>query len=189
MIVEGRSDDIYLRAAIQEANIKPRWRLISPDSVLGEDYAGDAVYQYLKYNKPIVASRPDVAPVIVLRDWEAKDKPKYDKILAVHPFSTCLVPPPDLANPELGESFFGIERFLPTDYVTLVIPEKTLGRESGEPGAPYSVKRATLEDAKPLLSDEAEYGASVGQYMQNLALWIDDQIVEILKGVPSSAFL
>lgn len=189
VIVEGRSDEIYLRAAIQEAEIKPRWRLIAPGAVLGDDHTGDAIHQYLKFNKPVVASRPDVGPVIVLRDWEAKDKAKYDAVLAVHPFSTCLVPPTDIANPELGESFVGIERFLSTDYVTAVIPEKTLGRESGEPEAPYSIRRANLEKAKSSLADEAESGTAVGQYMQNLALWIDDQIVEILKRVPSSAFL
>ncbi|ORB29503.1 hypothetical protein BST38_14810 [Mycolicibacterium parafortuitum] len=189
VIVEGRIDELYLRAAIQEAGLKPRWRLVPPGAVLGEDHTGDAIHPYLKYNKPVIASRPDVAPVIVLRDWEAKDKQKYDDVLGVHPFSECLVPPAGIANPALGDSFRGIERFLPTDFITAVIPEKTLGRESGEPDAPYSIKRKTLEDEKAKLAARAKNGAPVGPYMQELAIWIDTQISEILQRVPSSAFL
>lgn len=189
VIVEGRFDEIYLRAAIQEADIRPRWRLIAPGEVLGEDHTGDAVHSYLKFNKPVVASRPDVAPVIVLRDWEAKDKQKYDNVLSAHPYSKCLVPPTDIANPSLGESFVGIERFLPTEFVTDVISKNTLGRESGEEDAPYSIKRPALEEAKGKLAEKAENGAPVGPYMQGLATWIDTQITEILKGVPSSAFI
>lgn len=189
VIVEGRSDEIYLRAAIQEADIRPRWRLISPGAVLGDDYTGDAILNYLKFNKPVVASRPDIAPVIVLRDWEASDMQKYNNALAVHPFSKCLVPPSSITNPSLGETFVGIERFLPTDFITSVIPEQTLGRESGEEGAPYLINRPILEAAKSKLADRAESGAPVGPYMQNLATWIDDQITSILKGVPSSAFI
>lgn len=189
VIVEGPFDDVYLRAAIEQANLKPRWRLISPKAAFGDEYTGDAIYQYVKYNKQVVASRPDAAPVIVLRDWEAKDKPKYDTILSVHPYSTCLVPPIDRTNPSLGDSFVGIERFLPTDFIVAVVPASTLGRESGEPDAPYSIKRSVLEAAKRPLAAKAERGDLVGPYMDSLAMWIDTQIEEILRKVPSSAFL
>jgi hypothetical protein len=189
VIVEGPFDDIYLRAAIEQANLKPRWRLISPKAAFGDEYTGDAIAQYLKYNKQVVASRPDAAPVIVLRDWEAKDKQKYNALLSAHPYSTCLVPPVDRTNPSLGDSFVGIERFLPTDFVVSALPASTLGLDSGERDAPFSIKRPALEAAKRSLAAKAERGDLVGPYMNSLAMWIDSQIEDILRQVPSSAFL
>jgi AAA domain, putative AbiEii toxin, Type IV TA system len=189
LIVEGRFDDVYLRAAIKQANMKPRWRLMSPDVAFGEELTGDAIYPFLKYNKQVVASRPDSAPVIVIRDWEVKDAAKYNAVLGVHPYSQCLVPPVTLANPSLGESFRGIERFLATEFIVDVVRRVRLGRESGEPDAPYSIKRLHLESAKPKLAQKARAGDPVGPYMEKLAKWIDDEVVRILEKVPSSAFV
>lgn len=189
VIVEGKFDAIYLQAAIKSANLKPRWRLISPEDAFGSDYTGDAIHQYLKYNKHVVASRSDAAPVIVLRDWESNDNAKYDAVLEAHPYSKCIVAPADRANPELGESFRGIERFLPTDYVTTVVDVVKLGRETGESNSPYSIKKQLLEQSKPALGAMVASGHLVGPYMEDLVQWVDNQVVEILAGVPSSAFL
>lgn len=189
VIVEGKFDAIYLRSAIESTNLKPRWRLVSPEEAFGPDFTGDAIHQYLKYNKQVVASRADAAPVIVLRDWEATDNSKYDTVLKAHPYSKCIIPPADRANPELGESFRGIERFLPTDYVTSVIDVMKLGRETGHPNSPHSIKKQLLEQSKPALARMVGSGHSVGPYMDDLVRWVDDQIVEILAAVPSSAFL
>jgi hypothetical protein len=70
VIVEGKWDDIYLRAALAQSSRRPRWRLISPARDLDPDIGGDGVLPYLQYNKNVVASRPDAAPIIVMRDWE-----------------------------------------------------------------------------------------------------------------------
>lgn len=189
VVVEGKFDAIYLRAAIEHTDLKPRWRLMSPGEAFGPDHTGDAIYQYLKYNQQVIASRADAAPVIVLRDWEAKDRAKYDSVLRCHPHSKCVTAPSDLVNPELGVSFRGIERFLPTVYVTTVVGRLKLGRESGEPNAPLSIRPQLLEQAKPGLAAKAAKGDSVGPFMEALARWIDDQVTESLANVPSSAFL
>ncbi|OBG42981.1 AAA family ATPase [Mycolicibacterium fortuitum] len=189
VIVEGKFDAVYLRSAIESANLKPRWRLISPEEAFGPDFTGDAIHQYLKYNKQVIASRADAAPVIVLRDWEATDNSKYDTVLKVHPHSKCIVATAGRANPELGESFKGIERFLPTEYVTSVIDVLTLGRETGEANSPYSIKKQLLEQSKPALGAMAANGQPVGPYMEDLVGWVDAQVVEVLAEVPSSAFL
>ncbi len=189
VIVEGKFDAVYLRSAIESTNLKPRWRLISPEEAFGPDFTGDAIHQYLKYNKQVVASRADAAPVIVLRDWEAKDNLKYDAVLSAHPYSKCIKAAVDRANPELGESFVGIERFLPTSYITSVVEVAKLGRETGDPDSPYSIKRPLLDQSKPTLAGMVAQGHSVGAYMEDLVSWIDDQVVEILAGVPSRAFL
>lgn len=188
VIVEGKFDHVYLRAGIAEAGLRPRWRLLSPSAAFGEQVGGDSVLEYLKYNKQVIASRPDAAPVIVLRDWEARDKSKYDNALSDHPFSSCLVAPESIANPELDETFVGIERYAPTDLVTKIVPKKRLGREHGGSDARYSIKRKALEEFKRPMASAVESGTPAGQHIVSLAKWLDDQVVAVLDSVPSSAF-
>lgn len=189
VIVEGKFDDVYLRAAIEAAGLRPRWKLLSPSSTFGEEIGGDSVLEYLKYNKQAIASRPDAAPVIVLRDWEAKDKVKYDKALAGHPFSTCLIAPESLTNPDLDDSFVGIERYAETTLVESVIPTMELGKEHGGPGARYTVKRPTLEKHKRGMATAISDGFPVGKYAVDLANWLDSSVVKILQDVPPAAFI
>lgn len=189
VIVEGKYDEIYLRAAIAGADLRPRWRLLSPSAAFGEQIGGDSVLQYLKYNKQVIASRPETAPVIVLRDWEDNDKPKYDAVLKVHTYSTCLNPPESLVNPDLDETFVGIERFLETPLITSVVPTKKLGREHGGPDARYSIKKKALEEYKRPLSEAVAGGAAPGKHMEGLARWLDNEVVRILNEVPATEFL
>ncbi len=91
VIVEGRYDAAYLRAAIESLNLRPRWRLFSPQDTFGPEVGGDSVLPYLQWNTAVIASRPEIAPIIVLRDWEARDASKYDKHLKAHPHSKALV--------------------------------------------------------------------------------------------------
>lgn len=188
VIVEGDYDELYLRSALEALALRPRWRLIAPDAALGTGTGGDALHQYLKWNPQALRSRPTTSPVVVVRDWEATDKAKYDTVLAAHPYSTCLIAPATLANPELDESFVGIERYLPTDFITKVIPKSKLGRESGEPGARFTVKKASYFDAKQRLAPLAAAGDPVGPYMNALAQWLDEQIVVVLGAIPASEF-
>lgn len=189
VIVEGKFDHIYLRTALLQAGMRPRWRLLSPAVAFGEDIGGSAVLEYLKYNKQVIASRPERAPVIVLRDWEAKDKSKYDRVLKVHPFSTCLVAPEELVNPQLDESFVGIERYVSTDLVDKVVPSRKIGREHGGQDARYTIKRSTLESHKSALAAAAENENLIGIHMTDLAKWLDAKVAEILNSVPAESFV
>lgn len=190
VIVEGKWDALHLRAAIAAAGIRPRWRLVEPTEFLSDKISGDAVQQYLKYNKQVVASRPDSAPVFVLRDWEASagNKEAYDKILAVHAFSECLIPPQSLTNPELNESFVGIERFLPTAVIKSVVSAKKLGLEHAGTDARYTIVRSDLESAKAGLGRAIDGGADSGPFMVSLAEWLDQAVSDVLDAVPLSAF-
>jgi hypothetical protein len=51
---------------------------------------------------------------VVLLDWEDTegDREATQEILEVHPTSTAVLWPADMANPEVGASYHGIERFL-----------------------------------------------------------------------------
>lgn len=188
VILEGKYDDVYLRSAIAHSDRRPRWRLVAPGAAFGEDIGGDAILQYLKYNRQVLSSRPDEAPIVVLRDWEATDAKKYDNVLSSHPYSRCLVAPESLVNPELDETFVGIERYLPTSLIESVVPPERLGREGGHSKSRRTIKKRDLEASKPGLSAAIAGGGDPGPHLEQLVEWLDDQIVELLGKVPAIAF-
>lgn len=188
VIVEGAFDAIYLRAALEKAGLRPRWRLVSPDADLSTGTAGDALKKYLQFSTNVLASRPTVSPVIVLRDWEATDASEYDKHLSVHPYSKALVSPASMCNPDLGPSFRGIERYLPTDLVERVAGGSALGRESAEDGGALSIAASKLKSVKQDLARSVEGGEDCGPHMQVLAKWLDDAVESILGTIPASEF-
>lgn len=126
---------------------------------------------------------------VAWHDWEATDAAGYNSQLQVHPYSKCITCPTDLANPELGKSFVGIERYLPTSLIEGAIDAADLGVASANEGSTYIVSRAVLETAKPKLAAMVQGGAAVGEYMQALARWIDDQVAAALANVPADAFI
>ena len=184
VLVEGKFDEIYLRLAMEAAAVRPRWKLLSPDAALGEGSGGDALYQTLKYNQHVVQSRPNSAPVVVLRDWEATDKAKYDAVLRLHPYSECLIAPGANTNPELDEEFVGIERFLSTDFIKNGVEPAKLGTENGK----YTIKKRNLNAAKQSLAALAGTGETVGPFMESLARWLDAEVNRILGTIPPGDF-
>lgn len=188
VIVEGKYDGVHLRAGLAKAGRRVRWRLVAPSEIFESDTGGDGLYEYLRYNKQVLASRPDAAPVIVLRDWEDTKKQKYDKILGVHPYSRCLIASESLANPRLGASFVGIERYLSAELIEAHVPEKKLGLEYKGVDAPYSIVRKDLEAAKPTLSAAVESGTDPGEHMEGLAAWLDDEVESVIAELPPGSF-
>ena len=189
LLAEGRSDVAYLKAAVRAAGIRPRWRILSPDDDLVLGSSGDALKQYLKWNQSALASRPDSSPVFVLRDWEATDGANYEGLLAAHPHSHCFTCPEAQANPELGKSFVGIERFLETSLIVAEIGSSNMGHESAAEGQAYSVKRPILLNSKKALGSAVENGSPVGAFMEGLAKWIDVQIENVMLTIAPDAFL
>lgn len=127
VIVEGKTDAMYLRRAALSSKRRPRWRLIAMEDIDATQTGGDNVRAYLAANRAVLASRPLSAPVFVLRDWEDRKYEGTDKILRqCHEASRAWVCPIDLCNPELGPSFRGIERYLSTEIVEVTIPASDL---------------------------------------------------------------
>lgn len=188
VIVEGKHDWTHLRAALSEADIRPRWRLIAPQAAFGQEVSGDAIYGFLNFNRAVIASRPNYSPVIVLRDWETKDSSKYDKSLAVHPYSKSLICDETLVNPALSEDFVGIERYLSSSIIEAVVPASGLGYEGSESHSRRTIKRKDLESAKAVLAKRVEDGESPGPHMLELARWLDKQVESIISQVPSADF-
>jgi len=188
VIVEGKFDDVHLRAALTAADLRPRWRLVAPQAAFGQEVSGDSILPFLKFNKAVVASRPLGSPVIVLRDWEASDVHKYKEALKGHPYSTALKCDIDFVNPDLSEDFVGIERYLSTELIAACVPQDQLGLEHGGEGARRTIKREYLKTAKPKLAAKVREGDDPGVHMCQLVQWLDYEIGEIIKQVPTSEF-
>ncbi|WP_280391051.1 AAA family ATPase [Nocardia brasiliensis] len=188
VVVEGRTDKIYLSAAIRKANLRPRWKMISPDEDFETGSSGEALQKYFSMNQAALAARPDAAFILALRDWEdAGKESKFDHTLAAHPFSKAIVCPSALCNPLLGKRFVGIERFLPEDLIESVATSLLLDRnvETGVLG----IDRRELELIKPKLAKVVEDGEDVGKYMVELVMWINGQVEENLSRIPVDRFL
>ena len=136
----------------------------------------------------MIASRPERSPVIVVRDWEATDVAKYNKVLGVHPYSRALTCEAALANPELSEDFVGIERYLETALIIKHVPTTRLGLEHAGADARRTIKRKDLEAAKSSMAADVEGGADPGAYMHLLAQWLDNEVTSIIGEIPPSAF-
>jgi hypothetical protein len=190
VIVEGKFDDVYLRAAIAASEVRPRWKLLAPSSMTGEDIGGDSVLPYLRFNRAVLSSRPDTAPIFVVRDWEAPDSDlaKYQAVLKYHAYSACLRPPAEIANPALDDSWVGIERYLTTERIKTILPVTSYGYESTLPNARYHISSRMLKKYKPTLAESVNSDPAVGEYMVGLLRWIDEQVTTALAGVPSSSF-
>jgi len=190
VIVEGKSDAAYLRRSALHSARRPRWRLISMEDIDRTQGGGDNVRAFLSANRAALASRPVEAPVFVLRDWEDKKYAAIDKtVREAHEVSRAWACPEDLANPELGESFRGIERFLPTAVVEEVIPKSQLSPHSLDEKYPLNIDGSALNRYKPKLAAwvEAE-DASPGQYLVRLYEWLDDEVQRVFGELPPTLF-
>lgn len=188
VIVEGKFDAVHLKAALEALDLRPRWRLVAPQAAFGQEVSGDAIHPFLNFNRAVIASRPESSPVLVLRDWEARDVTKYDKALAVHPYSKALICDSSYVNPDLSEDFVGIERYLETALIEKLVPHDKLGLEHAGVNARRTIKRADLEEAKPALAAAVQDGADPGTYMHLLAQWLDNEVTAQIAKIPPSAF-
>ncbi|MDZ7928843.1 AAA family ATPase [Rhodococcus sp. NPDC076796] len=188
VVVEGKSDKIYLSAAIRKANLRPRWRLISPDEDFEIGSSGDALQKYFQMNQKALSARPDSAFILALKDWEDGGKvARLDSTLQTHPYSRAIVCPSSLCNPELGKKFVGIERYLPTVLITKTADPAQL--ESNVQTEVLGIDRQHLESIKGSLASAVNLGADVGDHLVELVNWIDSEVEATLKTVPVESFL
>ncbi len=191
VLVEGKTDVRHLRKAAAGAGLRPRWKLACLEDIEPGLAGGDAMIRYLAANKTVLSSRAPSAPVLVLRDWDVGDGIIKDtnKVLAVHERSVALRCPADIANPQLGQKFRGIERYLPTDLVETVIGAADLQPKSLKTRYPLGVERKTLETYKSALLKAHEARAQSGMHMINLARWLDESVDQAVQEVATESFL
>jgi AAA ATPase domain len=184
LLVDGPYDVLYLTEAYRLAARSNPWDIRSLEQ-LDPNIASSGKEQtrkYLRQNQGPLRARPTASPVIVLLDWEdsENDRQTLADVLAVHPTSTATVWPVDRTNPELDESFTGIERYLATDLVETAAetaPDAGIMRAVAG-GRRFALTPQTKSAAKQALAKqfrEREQAADVQRIIGALS-WIESHL-------------
>ncbi len=116
LIVDGPYDVFYVTEAYRHSGRINPWDIRSLETIdPSQGGSGKtALKAYLRANSGPLRARPSGSPVIVLLDWEDTETERrtFAELVAAHATSTAIVWPVDLSNPQIGESFRGIERYL-----------------------------------------------------------------------------
>jgi hypothetical protein len=139
LLLEGPYDVWYVSEAYRHAGRTNPWDIRYLDDI--EQGAGggkESLKKYLKANQAALKARPAQSPVVVVLDWEVttSETNSVNELVSVHPTSSATRWPSDKANPDLGESWVGIERFLGTRLVSAVAsdhPDAGITTTVGEP--------------------------------------------------------
>lgn len=194
ILVEGTSDKLLLGKAYDASGQRPRGKIHSLETLCGSRYSGgvEQTLKYLKENHRALKSRPLDSPILVVLDWEVKDKVvnEFRKILSDHPTSGVLRCDVSLANPQLDESFKGIERYLSTGIILHADRQRWLRiTRPLDKEYPLSVDRRSLKKAKTLLANYVSETATDDdvQYLSKLTLEIDSAISSRLSAQEGSS--
>ena len=119
LICEGPSDKILIGYAYAKLAIACPWEIQDVGILtVGSNLQGVAgLITYLRANQGILGSRTLKAPVFVLIDWNESTKNVSDiaGVLRIHPTSNVIQWSRDNVNPQLDQTFAGIERYLSTE--------------------------------------------------------------------------
>jgi len=164
ILVEGKTDKMLLESAYSITDRKQPGTFHCLETLVHTGKTGGVndLLKYLQQNRAAVNSRPLDSPILVVLDWEVKDKSveEYEKALTGHSSSEVLRCDVALANPQLGDSFLGIERFLSTRVIQHAGQEGWLVLRRPVDGEyPLDVTRRSLKDGKTQL---AEYMCAEG---------------------------
>lgn len=111
ILVEGKYDWVFLTRALAllSPGFQPRVSFL--ELLSGESGGIDQTISYLKRNKEAIAARPADAPVLLVIDWDSRNKEVNAKAAFLPGSPGRAVAWPDAAlNPKLGKSFKGVER-------------------------------------------------------------------------------
>lgn len=151
LIVEGKSDFEILHQAFRLANIDLNEHNIKVsylellDAENSSTGGIEATKRFLKNRLHILRLRPENAKIVVLLDWESQNRAAIFNELRSKQLK-CVVWPEDHLNPELDQTFRGIERALSTQIITSSDPTGTLIGRKGN-GA-LTINQQNLEPLK-----------------------------------------
>jgi predicted ATP-dependent endonuclease of OLD family len=118
LICEGPSDKILIGYAYAKLAIACPWEIQDVGILtVGSTLQGvGGLIVYLKANQGILGSRTLKAPVFVLIDWNESTRniSEIESVLRIHPTSNVMQWSRDNVNPQLDQTFAGIERYLST---------------------------------------------------------------------------
>lgn len=144
LLAEGRHDvDILLRYYELKGRIAP-FRIISLEDITGEPGAGGvtAIRSFVRNHQAELAARPVNAPILIALDWDVRssDVTGISKLIPERTNCQAVAMDVGLSNPELDQSFKGIERYYCTRVVELAHTQNILPvRQPHGGGYPLSV--------------------------------------------------
>lgn len=151
LLVEGKFDHDFIQRALE---------IIAPDLKIHVEYLEklegakmvggvDEIYEYLKRKINLIKVRCKDAPIIVLLDWDVATKRRSDfQKLMNRDIPLHVVYCDNTFNHNLGETFRGIERFMPDRIISEVetaYPDLFMQRRNG-------IKEVTKKDYERLKS-------------------------------------
>jgi hypothetical protein len=139
LLLEGPSDVWYVEEAYRRAARANPWEIRHLGMIERDTTGGkEGIRRYLKANQAALRARPSRSPVIVVLDWEVSEgevNGLNELISTQHPWSSATRWPVDRSNPDLADSWVGIERFLATPLVETTAtanPDAGMTRTVGE---------------------------------------------------------
>jgi len=154
ILVDGKFDADFLTVALKYFRLKREVKVSYLEKLTEGIKSGGVndLFGYIKSNVQPIKSRRTGAPVIILLDWDSKkEKEKFKKLLTSNdPYKVFVWPESD-GNPELDNSFRGIERFFSTRIIDI---GKTSGaRIQKLVNGSYLIKNEDKENVKKILND------------------------------------
>jgi len=115
VLVEGRFDRVFLEECLKTVRPDRSIRVVDLEELSVQGAGGvDRLLSYVKENAGVIKARAADSPVLVLLDWDAATRaPTFAKFFSSKDSFDVLAWDAAEANPNLGRSFRGIERFFP----------------------------------------------------------------------------
>ncbi len=179
VLVEGKIDKEVLEEAFSRTGREiPKIHCLETLDESDSTGGKDATLKYLKQNRAAANSRPIDSPITVVLDWETELPlvDKYKKVLQGHQSSRVLICDVALSNPDLDDSFAGIEKFYSTCVIEHAEEEGWLKLHRPFKGKyPLTVQKRSLKNGKKKV---AEYLLAEGKqedfdFLSKLADQID----------------
>lgn len=190
LLVEGEDDRDLLLLAYELGRVVNPYEILCLKDFDPSMTGGSQLAEWLRYHRDALEARPSTSPIFVLVDWEmpVADKPGFKKLndaVAVHDTSRCIAWPEDLANPDLGPTWFGIERYVGTTLIEHLIANFGLKVTSPIPPSSetwrFAVSRQQLKIVKPRLHAELHDRRSSRDVEHLIAglEWINSQLTDV----------
>ena len=162
IFVEGRYDYIFWKEALKYFKIKRSVEVIYLEEIDKDQGSGgaDRIYNYIKNNVRAIKSRPNNAPIILVLDWDQRNKDqKYHKLFQDNDPFKILIWPEEYLNPKIDESFKGIERSYPDQIIEKAINKganiQFISDRSGN-NRKYHCKREDWKKTKKIINQIIE---------------------------------
>jgi hypothetical protein len=121
LLVEGKIDRIVIEAVRRVIGSPRRIRIMDLEALEGGSSGGvEKIRRYVKDRVPMIRTRQAFARVHLLLDWDSVAKVQsFSELFKVEDPFSCSAWNPDEANPKIGPSVHGIERFYSDRLISL----------------------------------------------------------------------